>query len=653
MKKISIELWTACLLLFSIHATAQQFPTSDRWVEYVEQIAVDTGDEERAATLFSELSYLAEHPFDINLATEEQLKRLPFLSEKQIEYLVSYRTRYGEMQSIYELKNVEEMDFQTIELLLPFVRVGIVGEKAPPLTLRNAMSLGKHEVMFRYDQCLQEKEGYKTEKYIGEPFYNSLRYSYTFDDRLQAGIVAEKDAGEKIYDYYSAHALLKDIHRFKTIAIGDFKASFGQGLVLSQDFSLSRTAMVSQVERRNNGFRRHYSTNETDFLRGAATTVQVGKIDISAFYSYRKMDATVDSIYISSLKTDGLHRLPRDLDKKRAANMQTFGGNLRYAQPNLRIGLTALHYSFGDLSINPDQRPYNMFYFRGNKNTNIGVDYFWKNKLLKLFGETALSENGAVASVNAIQFTPISYFSFVAMHRYYDKKYQAFFANSFGQNSTTQNENGIYFGLQFSPFAYWKVSAYADFFKHPWLKYGENTPTNGKEYMIAVDYTPNRHFTNYLRYKQKQKENYQQHRLRWQGIYTFSAFTHKAAVNYIAVNKAEETSNGFLFSYGVGCKPNNLPLQLDLNLAWFQTDDYDTRLSSYEKNILYAFYIPSFYGNGFRLAGTLRWDVLTQLSIFAKIGFSHYTDRDIIGSDMEAINGDIKTDINTVIRWNF
>ena len=30
----------------------------------------------------------------------------------------------------------------------------------------------------------------------GEPFYHSLRYSYTFEDRLQAGFVAEKDAGE-------------------------------------------------------------------------------------------------------------------------------------------------------------------------------------------------------------------------------------------------------------------------------------------------------------------------------------------------------------------------------------------------------------------------------------------------------------------------
>ena len=653
MKRKPTRLFVAIMLLFAVHATAQNFPTSDRWMEYVEQIAVETGDEERASTLFAELSYLAEHPWDINRATEEELKKLPFLSEKQIEQIVSYRTRYGEMQSIYELKNVDEMDFQTIELLLPFIRIGESGEKGRPLTLQNALKFGRHEATAHYDQCLQEKEGYASGKYIGSPFHHSLRYAYDFESRLQVGFVAEKDAGEKVYDSYSAHIVLKDLKLFKTIALGDYKASFGQGLVFSQDFSLSRTAMVSQVERRNNGFRRHYSTNETDFLRGAAATAQIGKVDVSAFYSFRKMDASVDSCFIRSLKTDGLHRLPRDLEKKGRANMQTVGANIRYAQPNLRFGLTATHYSFGDLSLHPEERAYNRFYFRGNDNSNIGVDYLWKNRLLKLYGETAFSANGAMASINAVQLTPISYFSFVAMHRYYDKKYQAFYANSFGQNSSTQNEQGVYFGLQFSPIAFWKVSTYADFFRHPWLKYGEETPTEGKEYMLAVDYTPNRLFTTYLRYKQKQKENYQQHRLRWQGIYSFPTVVHKASADFVTVHSAKETSKGFLLSYSIGYRPNKFPLRGDINLAWFHTDNYDVRLSSYEKNILYAFYIPTFYGKGFRLATAIRWDILPRLSLFAKVALSHYTDRETVGTDLETIDGNSKSDINALIRWIF
>ena len=76
--------------------------------------------------------------------------------------------------------------------------------------------------------------------------------------------------------------------------------------------------------------------------------------------------------------------------------MQTYGGNVRYATPGLCIGLTALSYSFGNYSIQPDPKPYNLFYFRGNRNLNISVDYLLKNKLIKFYGETALSRNGAV-----------------------------------------------------------------------------------------------------------------------------------------------------------------------------------------------------------------------------------------------------------------
>lgn len=96
----------------------------DKWMEYVEELALETEDTERIESLYADLSYLTEHPFDLNAVTEEQLKRLPFLSDRQIEQLLSYRKRYGNMVSIYELKNIEDIDFQTISLLLPFVYIG-------------------------------------------------------------------------------------------------------------------------------------------------------------------------------------------------------------------------------------------------------------------------------------------------------------------------------------------------------------------------------------------------------------------------------------------------------------------------------------------------------------------------------------------------
>ena len=486
MRRLFIIL-SISLFINSYKLHSQAIYPVDKWMEYVEDLAEETEDTERIENLYADLSYLSEHPFELNTVTEEQLKRLPFLSDRQIARIFSYRERYGKILTVYELKNIEELDYQTISLLLPFVYIGNISVEKRAFTVKNMLKYGRNELQIRYDRCFQQKKGYRAypdsvlqqypnRKYRGEPFYHSLRYSYTFDDRLQAGFVAEKDAGEpfwnvyhKGYDFYSAHFFLKNIGWLKSLAIGDYKMSFGQGLVVSNDFSPSRTALVTQAERRTNGFRRHYSTNEQDFFRGMAATIAIRNVDVNLFCSYRKLDAGVDSFAFTSLKTDGLHRLRRDWEKRRTIPLLVYGGNIRYAMPDFHIGLTALSYSFGKYRMEPDLKPYNLFYFRGSNNINIGVDYMWKNNRVKLFGETALSKNGAVATLNALALTPTSYISFLALYRYYDRKYQALFGNAFAQGSTVQNEQGLYMGLRLTPVAYWRFSFYADLFRFPWF----------------------------------------------------------------------------------------------------------------------------------------------------------------------------------------
>lgn len=675
------------LLINSYNVVAQDSPSVDKWMEYVDELADETEDLERIETLYSELSYLSDHPFELNTVTADELRKLPFLSDRQIDHLIAYRKRYGNILSIYELKNVDELDFQTIAFLLSFVYIGEEIVDKLPFSVNNILKYGRNELQMRYDQCFQQKKGYCSQpdtilekypnrKYLGEPFYHSLRYSYSFDDRLQAGFVGEKDAGEpfwnshhKGYDYYSAHLLIKDIGWLKSLALGDYKMSFGQGLVVSNDFTPSRSAIVAQAERRSYGFRRHFSTNEADFFRGAAATIQVKNMSVSLFYSYRKMDAGVDSNVFTSLKTDGIHRLVRDREKLRKVPMQTYGGNLRYATPNLCIGLTALSYSFGNYTMQPDPKPYNLYYFSGKRNINASIDYLIKNRHLKFYGETALSKNGALATLNALQLTPASYLSFLILHRYYDKKYQSYFGNAFSQSSTVQNEHGIYMGLQFVPFAYWKLSGYADIFRFPWLKYGIDAPSTGKEYMGQIDYTRSRNFSAYIRYKYRQKEKntkiagektasilpYSQHRLRIQFIYNWApSFLLKTSADGVVYEeKGTEASKGLMLAQSLGWKPMTYPFQVDLYASWFHTDDYSSRISSYERNILYAFNMPSFYGEGIRLAASLRWDIGKYLSLSAKIAHTHYNDRNVIGTDLEEINGSDKTDLYTLLRWKF
>jgi hypothetical protein len=658
---------------------SQTIPSNDKWMEYLEELSEELENEEQMESLYADLSYLAEHPMDLNTATADMFKRLPFLSDVQIEAILAYRKRYGSMATIYELKNLEELDRSTIELFIPFVYAGEVSSRRP-VTFRNLQKYGKSEFVVRYDPLLQEKQGYKPQpdsilqqypnrKYLGEPFYHSLRYSYTFDERVQAGLVAEKDAGEpfwkrthKGYDYYSVHLLLRDMGWLKTLAVGDYKVSFGQGLVVSHDFMPGRNAFLTQAERRTNGFRRHYSTNETDFFRGAASTVRWKDWEASLFYSCRRLDASADSLRITSFKTDGLHRVENDRSKMHTAGTQTYGGNVRYATPQVAIGLTAMRYDYGNLYVDPEPAPYNRFYFRGTQNVNVGLDYLFKIKSLKLFGETAVSANGGRATLNAFQWTPASYVSGLILYRSYARDYQAYYANAFAQNSTVQNEEGLYMGVQLTPAPRWKCAGYVDFFRFPWMKYNVDAPSSGIEYMGQADYSIRNAWSMYLRYRYRQRERnhvsgtlpetplmpYAQHRVRWQMTSSpLTGLVLRTAADVSLYREAlQQESFGWMISQSAGWKSVRIPLQADVYLACFDTDDYNSRLSSYEKKLLYVYNTPFLYGQGMRLSSVVRYHLTERFSLSAKIAWTHYFEGDTIGSDLEAIEGRNRIDLN-------
>lgn len=73
-----------------------------------------------------ELSNRLQEPVNLNSATREQLEQFPFLSDIQIEHLLAYIYIHGQMETIYELQLVEELDRQTIQYLLPFVCIKLL-----------------------------------------------------------------------------------------------------------------------------------------------------------------------------------------------------------------------------------------------------------------------------------------------------------------------------------------------------------------------------------------------------------------------------------------------------------------------------------------------------------------------------------------------
>ena len=667
--------------LLIIPACSAQNPSESLLEDVLEDLSVNNGTDNSVNTPnweneLEELSNRMQEPVNLNVATREQLEQFSFLSDIQIEHLLAYIYIHGQMKTIYELQLVEEMDKQTIQYLLPFVCIKAINNKPAfrwKSLLKNAAKYGKNELLTRFDIPFYRRKGYE-HTYLGPSVYNSVKYTFRYRDQLYAGGVAEKDAGEPFaalhnsygYDYYSFYLLLQNCGRLKSLAVGNYRLSFGQGLVMSTDYLMGKTIYASSFNNRSTGIKRHSSTDEYNYFRGVATTVALTKrLSVSAFYSHRNMDGVVTDGEITSVYKTGLHRSRKEADKKNLLTSQLTGGNVSYQQNHIRLGITGVYYVF-NRPYEPELTGYSKYNIHGNHFYNLGIDYAYRWRRFSFQGETAIGKQGW-ASLNRLQYSPVQDIQFMLIHRFYSYDYWAMYAHSFGEGSTVQNEQGYYVGLETTPFSHWRFFVSFDLFSFPWKKYRINKPSRGTDGLIQATFTPRTNLSMYLKYRYKQKERdltgskgtltlpIFHHQLRYRLNYSLNdVFSSRTTLDYNHFHSQDRAATkGYQVTQMISSQLPWTRLFADVQGSYFCTDDYDSRVYVSEKGLLYTFYTPSFQGRGFRCAVRLRYELNKHWLFITKFGETIYLNRNEIGSGNDLIYGNKKADIQMQLRIKF
>ena len=667
--------------LFIIPACSAQNPSESLLEDVLEDLSVNNGTDNSVNTLnweneLEELSNRMQEPVNLNVATREQLEQFPFLSDIQIEHLLAYIYIHGQMETIYELQLVEELDRQTIQYLLPFVCIKAINNEPAfrwKTMLKDAGRYGKNEVLTRLDIPFYKRKGYE-HTYLGPSVYNSVKYTFRYRDQLYAGGVAEKDAGEPFaalhnsygYDYYSFYLLLQNCGRLKSLAVGNYRLSFGQGLVMSTDYLMGKTIYASSFNNRSTGIKRHSSTDEYNYFRGVATTVALTKrLSVSAFYSHRNMDGVVTDGEITSVYKTGLHRSRKEADKKNLLTSQLTGGNVSYQQNHIRLGITGVYYVF-NRPYEPELTGYSKYNIHGNHFYNLGIDYAYRWRRFSFQGETAIGKQGW-ASFNRLQYSPVQDIQFMLIHRFYSYDYWGMYADSFGEGSTVQNEQGYYVGLETTPFSHWRFFVSFDLFSFPWKKYRINKPSRGTDGLIQATFTPRTNLSMYLKYRYKQKERdltgskgtltlpIFHHQLRYRLNYSLNdVFSSRTTLDYNHFHSQDRAATkGYQVTQMISSQLPWARLFADVQGSYFCTDDYDSRVYVSEKGLLYTFYTPSFQGRGFRCAVRLRYELNKHWLFITKFGETIYLNRNEIGSGNDLIYGNKKADIQMQLRIKF
>ncbi len=649
-------------------------------------------------TEFERLEQYRKSPLDVNKSSKEALVAFGLLTEIQIQALINYRYNFGQIYSFFELLSVPTFDEQTVRRIIPYLTFEPTKE-LEKFNFKRAFKYSKNQLFVRYQRTLEKSEGYladdslSTREYPGSPDKLYMRYRLTYKDRLSMGLTLEKDAGEqyfvpfsqnvkvKLPDYMSFHFYIKDLTKnIKALAIGDYQIYFGQGLTMWAGFGIRKGANPLNVKRLAPAIRPYSSVNEALFLRGAAATFAFGRmqrLETTVFASHRFRDANIsladtsddaslDVLQVSSLQETGLHRTEAEIADKNSTQMISSGAQIKYRSDNWQVGAHLVFNRLSD-SLNREPQLYQKYQFIGQNNLMFGFDYSWLYKNMQIFGETALSHNGGLATMNGLLASLDERLGISLIQRHYDKKYQSLTGNAFGESSGLNNESGIYLGINSNLGKGFTFNGYFDLFRFPWLRSLVDGPSGGYEYLFRLDYAPSYKWAFYAQYRMEDKQSNlsdnvtaidnliykRRQNLRFHLRYRINReFELRSRIEFSSY-KDSELNRGFMLYQDLVWSPAIIPLKVQLRFAIFDAEDYDTRIYAYENDVLYAFSVPAYYGRGTRFYINFNYRINRTISLWLRFAQTYFSDRDIISSGNEQINSNRRSEIKVQLRAQF
>jgi hypothetical protein len=660
-------------------------------------------DAQASARTAERLSRLANHPLDLNQAAAVELSVIPGLSLSLARRIVRHRRTERPFSSVASLTAVQGVDRRALRALRPYVTVtrpeARQARRYPAVpSAEDVLNNLEVDLLQRVTRDLDLGRGYEQAPhqttFQGSPERLTTRLRVGYERRLQLALTLDKDPGEPFrwapgtdtfgFDHVAGNLALRDWGRLETLVLGDFTVEYGQGVALWQGLSFGKgRAPVSPLVREGRGVVPFQSTSENRFFRGAAAQVALTPtVSVSGFVSRRHRDATLDSSAARegrsaaptparTLSTGGQHRTSSEIQRKGVFGKTTVGGAVEYRTASLRLGVTG-HQSWFDRPLRPPpDRPDERFAVTG---TQTGMGSAFANVYLDnytLFGEIARAPSGAVGAVLGGALDHDAGVQALLAGRRFPRAFRGLYNSAIGESGSTQNEIGVYAGLRLQVAERWRVGGYVDQYRFPWLRFNVPRPSGGLDTRLVVEYDPRPWLASYVQVRAEHEEASAERRgpggrllgalqserrqsARWHTEYRFSdAFTVRTRIQLSRfVVPPHSPSYGLLLSQGVRLQPIE-SLRIDARAAVFDTDGYESRIYTYEHDLLYSFSVPVLYGRGQRSYVLFQYEPVSSLTIEAKYGVTWYPHRKTIGSGLNETEGNRSRELRFQLRWQY
>jgi Helix-hairpin-helix motif len=624
------------LVLFPAICFSQETNFSDIIISIAEELASDDSDPEAVSVFIDKLHELAENPVKINSSNENEISRLFFLSDFQVKALAEYVHSTGQLVSVYELAAIPGFDKETAEMIIPFI------------TLENKLISNSDSVRWRNSMIsnFSLKSGNNDTSFLGSAWKILTKYKFTSGD-FSGGFTMEKDPGEKLFsgnpplpDFLSSNITFTGNGLIKKIVIGDYSARFGQGTNINTDLRTGISLTAPGYMSANDEIKPYTSTEENRFFRGVAGEFSIKNLGLTMFFSKNYSDATIASSsgsendYIENFYLAGVHNTSSLLKKKDAVSESTYGISLSYNINNLRAGLiwseTRLSLPVKLTGNNPEK----ILDFTGDRNNIYSIYYNYLIKKILLYGELSADENKKFAVVQGMSFRPSDRLTIGILFRNYFSGYTTFYGQGPGTSSKTTNENGVLENFTFEAARHLFISGGCDLQHFPWLKYRCSAPSWAMKQEIKVRFLPSEKLTvdASYNYRLTMADNAEtggipdQEKLITRSFKVSSRYslhnnlTLGTQIDYKIANPSGST--GMILFQEISYNFRKVPVTVWARFCLFYTNDWDSRIYTYENDLLDSFSIPALYGKGSRSYIMAKWKIRDFAELRIKYGIT-------------------------------